>query len=578
MFLFGVMSLHAQDIPTYPVLQEIENGTVTSLQEGEDGSYFVMYMMDYNETLQIEPSGIELSGDLGLDSIPPESGYVKLAKFDKDDNLVAEQDLYSYVFNSHFEHMKYDNGNIIIEVVSFYLIDTSITTPRTIWIGDIEVTIPEKMQGLGNFLVPTIQTYLVLDAETLEHVNDFTISSDWVQYSQVGNWDVQDGNIYLRTVAVNSIVTGIDTFTVDHPPGQASRWVNVMKYNYLESKVEWSKMVIYGLGFSTAHIPLFFGVEVSDAGRIYLSGGDYGRPTYLLGDTLNTWDASQGVYIDYLDLQGSTMVLDTDGNFVDLYHIDSSNAFVLGTVTIDEYTYMLIDLSVDLVTYRGLEIELPAPWPHTDPMVMKVDENGDYVDHWNVDSDCDALYLYMRKTVDKEIILFGKYTHGIDDCSNTTAEGLPFVSTQNRNGSLLTLDMDLKVVSSQIFEGKTSADSDFSIPKNNHISSSAKYVSYTSDRVVTQEEILNNIGELSKINQNNKLIFPNPAKDYFRFDISDEVQKNIQIHIYTNHGILVKKQNAIGGENIDISDLTSGIYIVKATTPYNIFTQKLIKI
>jgi hypothetical protein len=531
-----------------------------------------MYMMDYNETLQIEPSGIELSGDLGLDSIPPESGYVKLAKFDKNDNVLAVQDIYSYDLDYlHIEHIKLDNGNLIIEFHSIYTPDST----KTVWIGDHSVVIPKKYNSPLPNSDQSSETFIVVDAETLEYVSDFTVETDFPSFNQ--NWDVKDGFIYLRLLAVHHIVTGVDTFTIEHP-GLDKRWVHIMKYDYLSSKVEWSNLVMYGIGFGgTSTFPFFRGIEVSDDGLIYMYGNDYGRPTYFLGNTINTWDSEQGIYLNSLDIDGSVMVLDSEGDFRGHYHIVNYNLLIAALEKIGEYTYLLMQPGVSTLNYRGVEIEFDEEIPRVN-MVMKVDENGDYIDHWFADTDCVLYYNEMRKTSDNQLLLLGTYSALDAGCSNTTAEDIPFVSTQYRNGSLLTLDTELTVVGSEIFGANQSGFGDVSIPRNKLISSSAKYISYTSNRVVIQEELLNNIGEISMTNHNGTSIFPNPAKDYFRFDISHEDQKNIQIYMYTNHGILVKKHNVINRENIDVSDLSSGIYVVKIITPNNTFSHKLIKI
>jgi hypothetical protein len=55
MVFLGVftMTVDAQDeVPNYPVLQEMEGGGMTCLQEGEDGSYYIIYSALYENGIQ----------------------------------------------------------------------------------------------------------------------------------------------------------------------------------------------------------------------------------------------------------------------------------------------------------------------------------------------------------------------------------------------------------------------------------------------------------------------------------------------------------------------------------------------
>lgn len=74
--------------------------------------------------------------------------------------------------------------------------------------------------------------------------------------------------------------------------------------------------------------------------------------------------------------------------------------------------------------------------------------------------------------------------------------------------------------------------------------------------------------------KDNIRLYPNPVRNHFSF--SEEVQN---IEIYDLSGKLVKsfEGNLPKGKTFDVSHLTNGIYIVKATSKFKLFTIKLIK-
>jgi hypothetical protein len=71
-------------------------------------------------------------------------------------------------------------------------------------------------------------------------------------------------------------------------------------------------------------------------------------------------------------------------------------------------------------------------------------------------------------------------------------------------------------------------------------------------------------------------IYPNPARTYFKIDNhtirSDE---KAQLSMYNMYGSLVKQQNGVS-QNIDISHITTGMYIIKITSNGKVYNEKLL--
>jgi hypothetical protein len=70
-------------------------------------------------------------------------------------------------------------------------------------------------------------------------------------------------------------------------------------------------------------------------------------------------------------------------------------------------------------------------------------------------------------------------------------------------------------------------------------------------------------------------VYPNPAKDQFSVVVENDEVKVEGISILDNHGRLVKLA-AANFNQINVSDLVSGVYIVQITTDKGLSTQKLI--
>ena len=70
-------------------------------------------------------------------------------------------------------------------------------------------------------------------------------------------------------------------------------------------------------------------------------------------------------------------------------------------------------------------------------------------------------------------------------------------------------------------------------------------------------------------------VYPNPAKDQFSVVIKNEEIKVEAISILDNYGRLVKLAEA-NANQINVSDLVSGVYVVQITTDRGLSTQKLI--
>ncbi|MDX2174563.1 MAG: T9SS type A sorting domain-containing protein [Bacteroidota bacterium] len=78
----------------------------------------------------------------------------------------------------------------------------------------------------------------------------------------------------------------------------------------------------------------------------------------------------------------------------------------------------------------------------------------------------------------------------------------------------------------------------------------------------------------------NLLMYPNPAKDYFNLNLSNATSEMVLINIYNAMGQLVKTINlgneAVIQKNIVISDLKSGIYIIKTSAGTATSTKRLV--
>lgn len=80
---------------------------------------------------------------------------------------------------------------------------------------------------------------------------------------------------------------------------------------------------------------------------------------------------------------------------------------------------------------------------------------------------------------------------------------------------------------------------------------------------------------LNKFSDSNVEIYPNPASDVLQIKISNR-EKSI-VSIYNILGKIIKTQTIFGSDQINVNDLSSGIYILKATQGTATISKKLIK-
>ena len=89
---------------------------------------------------------------------------------------------------------------------------------------------------------------------------------------------------------------------------------------------------------------------------------------------------------------------------------------------------------------------------------------------------------------------------------------------------------------------------------------------------VNQILAINNFLETEILN------FRNPIENSFSLDINENDLQNLKLEIYNLFGAKVREGNIIDQENINISELQTGTYIVKVTNKENkIFKGKLLK-
>lgn len=86
------------------------------------------------------------------------------------------------------------------------------------------------------------------------------------------------------------------------------------------------------------------------------------------------------------------------------------------------------------------------------------------------------------------------------------------------------------------------------------------------------------VGLEEKPLQSKLILYPNPSNDSVRLELPIINQKIESVFIYDLKGVLVKKVNLnMVNPEIDISDLTKGVYILQANTKATQFSQKLVK-
>jgi hypothetical protein len=71
-------------------------------------------------------------------------------------------------------------------------------------------------------------------------------------------------------------------------------------------------------------------------------------------------------------------------------------------------------------------------------------------------------------------------------------------------------------------------------------------------------------------------IYPNPAQDYFKLNLTDTDLSNTKISIYDLNGKLVLSKMSDSNQRVDVQQLNSGMYVVLVEFGTKIFTQKLL--
>jgi hypothetical protein len=64
------------------------------------------------------------------------------------------------------------------------------------------------------------------------------------------------------------------------------------------------------------------------------------------------------------------------------------------------------------------------------------------------------------------------------------------------------------------------------------------------------------------------IVYPNPAKEYII--IKTEQEGDLSYEIFNSAGRMVLSGNALNGQQIDISGLSKGIYVLRAGDGYSI--------
>jgi hypothetical protein len=73
-------------------------------------------------------------------------------------------------------------------------------------------------------------------------------------------------------------------------------------------------------------------------------------------------------------------------------------------------------------------------------------------------------------------------------------------------------------------------------------------------------------------------IAPNPAHDYFKININEAILKNASLIIYNTNGVVVKRHFIYANQQeVDISRLSKGFYLLKLVNGKKIINEKFIK-
>ncbi len=579
-FLAGADIQAQNPVEGYSVLQQVVSkagGVAKAVEEGGDDSYFIEYLSFYGDTLSINSHDNQIIFNDALDTMP--LLYTKIIKYNKDHQPVAEQIVYSFqsLADYKMEEMKYDGGDLFIEFD--ILIRTDIQ--REFYVGG------QKIQyGPTDFYSPLEgQVIVVLDGETMEYKSHIVVQSD----GEVGreSWNVKDGFLYFRRTPVNLMVVAQDSFSIEHE-GFDRKWINVVKYDYTANEVVWNKVVATKLPVSgILFFPIYLGLDIDNNRQIFVSLGDMGPPYILANDTIFVGEADIG--------HGAVIVLNTDGEIV-RSDIVNGNALVVDVKTIDDHSFLLAQAYSDFIDYRGVEMGSENEDLTFENFVIKVDRDGNYLDHYNTFSGCGKLYNYMRLNSENNLQLFGEYSNYDDYCDNTTNEGqeLP----DEHSGSILILDEDVNVISNALFSAESLQTS---IPHDKHISSSGKLVNYITNDfdvqwpyfdeepfffegaeenfrsiVLARSDIVDNVVDIgvdSKIT-----LYPNPSDGFFEVKDEAGILNYKEIGVYNSTGIQIKTLKKYNHEAIDLSNEPSGTYIIKLITDTEIITKKLIKI
>lgn len=82
-----------------------------------------------------------------------------------------------------------------------------------------------------------------------------------------------------------------------------------------------------------------------------------------------------------------------------------------------------------------------------------------------------------------------------------------------------------------------------------------------------------------KLELANTIIAPNPISDNLTIDFGNDYDENLNIEIYTTTGQLISKKEKLDAkEKINLSNLKSGIYLLKVANHQKYFVKKIVKI
>jgi Secretion system C-terminal sorting domain len=301
----------------------------------------------------------------------------------------------------------------------------------------------------------------------------------------------------------------------------------------------------------------------------------------------------------------NSTIIDDDGNST--YH-EYVSMYGLNTYTLENPTSITVSNIVSGSTilgkrfdgatteFSGIDVtatQAMATTSYVNTNTFTVRAGGSAVGPFSIDNNGRQYSLWFKSfTYSAPVVstLPVTLTSFTAQLNNATKVGLNWSTTSEVNASHFTVQRsidavnfnDIAMVMTQ--EGNSAALRNYSYPDN--ISSVNADIIYYRLKMVDMDGAFSYSSiEVIRVEKeaNDKVItYPNPATSELRITIPDSWQNKAVIYsIYNMNGSLVKAKinsNAGQTETLNVSDLSTGTYVVKTASGDNVSTQKFIKI